>query len=315
MTALALALPLPSDAHRSRSPGGAFGRRAAGAGDDASTRRLMIAASWDGRGERALRHAELGPLALAAREIAAQDLVSSSMRCIRLAGLRMVQSSGDAERDALRAKERERDRLLVERAKAGEKKALGELLRLYGPLLFRSVLLPRLGSEAAAHDALAETYEKVVAKLDAFEWQNVGFFPWLRVVALRVALDHLRARKRLVVWEADDVQREVDASATTTPLDERVSDVRDRDAVKKKLHAALAALNPRYAEAIRLRVLEEVPREEVATRMGVTPATFDVLLHRATAALKKALVDRPEGESATIAPGKTGSPPKENRHG
>lgn len=220
----------------------------------------------------------------------------------------------DRERELLREKERERDRVLVERAKAGDKTALGELLRNHGPLLFRSVLLPRLGSEAAAHDALAETYEKVVAKLDTFEWQNVGFFPWLRVVALRVALDHLRARKRMVVWETDDVTREVDASATATPLDERVSDVRDREAVKKKLHAALASINPRYAEAIRLRVLEEMPREDVAAKMGVSPATFDVLLHRATAALKKALVDRQAGESATISPGKPGLS-KENRHG
>jgi len=217
----------------------------------------------------------------------------------------------DAEREREREKERERDRGLVARAQAGDKVALGELLRNHGPLLFRSVLLPRLGSEAAAHDALAETYEKVVAKIGSFEWQNVGFYPWLRVVALRVALDHLRARKRLVVWEADDVQREVDSTATTTPLDDRVSDARDREAVKKKLHDALASIHPRYSEAIRLRVLEELPREEVAARLGASPATFDVLLHRATAALKKAL----GGADATIAPGRTGSPAKDKSHG
>ena len=217
--------------------------------------------------------------------------------------------------EAEREKERERDRALVARAQAGDKAALGELLRLYGPLLYRSVLLPRLGSEAAAHDALAETYEKVVAKIGSFEWQNVGFFPWLRVVALRVALDALRARKRLVVWDADDVQREVDATATSTPLDQKVSDTHDREVVKRKLHAALAAINPRYAEAIRLRVLDEVPREEVATRMGVTPATFDVLLHRATAALKKALGAPPLDESATSSPGTTESPTKDRSHG
>ena len=55
------------------------------------------------------------------------------------------------------------------------------------------------------------------------------------------------------------------------------------------MEEALARLNPRYASAIRLRVLEEKPREEVAAELGATPATFDVLLHRAIAALKKAL--------------------------
>ncbi len=222
---------------------------------------------------------------------------------------------GDAERERDRERERERDRALVERAQAGDKAALGALLKLHGPTLYRSVLLPRLGSEAAAHDALAETYEKVILKLGTFTWQNLGVYPWLRVIALRVALDHLRARKRTVVWGSEDVEREVDASATTTPLDDRVSAVRDREAVRVKLHAALGRINPRYAEALRLRVLEELPREEVAARMGASPATFDVLLHRATAALKKALEAPEPRPDATIAPEGSGSPAKDKTHG
>jgi RNA polymerase sigma-70 factor (ECF subfamily) len=185
--------------------------------------------------------------------------------------------------------ERERERELTLRAQAGDRAALGKLLERYGPILYRAVLLPRLGSEAAAREALSETYERVVERIDRFVWQNVGFYPWLRTVAMRIAIDQLRARKRLVLWEAEDVEREVDESATTTPIDDKLSDHRDRAAAKRKVDEALARIHPRYAEAIRLRVLDERPREEVAERLGVTPATFDVLLHRATAALKKAI--------------------------
>ena len=181
------------------------------------------------------------------------------------------------------------DRDLVARAQAGERAALGELLHKHGPSLYRCVLLPRLGSEAAAKDALAETYARVCANIGKFTWQNVGFYPWLRMVALRVALDHLRARKRLVLWEAEDVEREVDASNTDTPIDQAVSDRRDAEAAKRKLDLALERLHPRYAKAIRMRVLEELPREEVAKALGVSPATFDVLLHRGIQSLKKAL--------------------------
>jgi len=183
----------------------------------------------------------------------------------------------------------EAERLLVEKAQRGDRVAMGELLRKYGNALYASVLLPRLGSEAAAKDALGETYAKVVERIDRFTWQNVGFYPWLRTVALRVALDALRARKRTVLWEAEDLQREVDASQTTTPLDQAVQEKRDREAAKARVEAALNKIHERYARAIRLRVIEERPREEVAKELGVTPATFDVLLHRATAALKKAL--------------------------
>ena len=52
------------------------------------------------------------------------------------------------------------------------------------------------------------------------------------------------------------------------------------------------ASNPRYADAIRLRVLEERSRDEAAQTLGVSVATFDVVLHRAMAALRKALSER-----------------------
>jgi RNA polymerase sigma-70 factor (ECF subfamily) len=210
------------------------------------------------------------------------------------------QAAGVAEDlDAMqkrRAESDAADRALVSRAQAGDRAALGELLHKHGPGLYRSVLLPRLGSEAAAKEALSETYARVVANIDKFVWQNVGFYPWLRTVALRIALDQLRAKKRLVLFEADDLAREVDAAQTATPVEQQVSDQRDRDAARKKVEEALAKINPRYARAIRLRVLEEKPREEAATELGVTPATFDVLLHRAITSLKKALGDSGESD-------------------
>lgn len=196
----------------------------------------------------------------------------------------------DDQRDE-RAAELEAERQLVARAQSGDRTAAGELLKKHGATIYRTVLLPRLGSEAAAKDALGETYAKVVERIGQFTWQNVGFYRWLRTVALRVALDHLRSRKRLVLWEAQDVEREVDATQSHTPVDEHLLERRDREAAKAKLEAALLAINPRYATAIRLRILEEKPREEVATIMKVSPATFDVLLHRAVAALKKRMTE------------------------
>ncbi len=201
----------------------------------------------------------------------------------------VVRPPTSAAKDADRAASDAADHVLVTRAQAGERAALGELLQKYGPGLYRSVLLPRLGSEAAAKEALSETYAKVVANIGKFTWQNVGFYPWFRTVGLRVALDQLRARKRVVLFEEEDLQRELDASATETPVDQRVSEQRDREAARKKVEVALGLINPRYARAIRLRVLEERSREDVANELGVTTSTFDVLLHRAIASMKKAL--------------------------
>jgi RNA polymerase sigma factor (sigma-70 family) len=192
-------------------------------------------------------------------------------------------------------RERTLEQQLVARAQAGDRKALGDLLTRFGPVLYRSVLLPRLGSEAAARDALSETYEKVVLRIGQFKWQDVGFYPWIRVVALRVALDALRARKRLVLWETEDLEREVDEASTAPAVDQTLSSLRDEQVARAKLRDGLARIHPRYARAIELRVLEERPREEVSKLLGVTPSTFDVLLHRALAALRKTL-ETPSGD-------------------
>jgi len=179
----------------------------------------------------------------------------------------------------------------VDRAHGGDRAALGMLLRKHGPVVFRSVLLPRLGSEALAQDALGETYARVVEKFHQFSWQPCGVYPWLRVVAMRIALDMIRSRKRETLFEPDDLQREIDASEgdLTSRGDALLCEKRDLADARSRVDAALGGLNPRYEKAIRRRVLEERTREEVAAELGVSVATFDVVLHRAMAALKKAI--------------------------
>jgi RNA polymerase sigma factor (sigma-70 family) len=184
------------------------------------------------------------------------------------------------------------ERQAVVSAQRGDRAALGRLLVTYGPRLYRSVLLPRLGSEAAAKDALAETYAKAVERIDQFRWQGVGFYPWVRTIALRVALDVLRARSRVVFWDADDLARELDRESEDVPSDQRLAALRDERIAREKVKAALARIHPRYARAIQVRLLDEEPRDDAARILGVTPATFDVLLHRAIQALKKDLAAR-----------------------
>jgi RNA polymerase sigma factor (sigma-70 family) len=184
--------------------------------------------------------------------------------------------------------ELEAERLLCERARAGDRAALGQILGTHGPRLYRSVLLPRLGNTAAAEEALSATYMKVVERIGQFAWQSVGIYPWLRVVALRVALDQLRAKKREVLFEPVDLEREIDG-AERESRDAEAVERYDLAVARKRIETLLGRINPRYALAIRLRVLEERSREEAAAELEVSVATFDVVLHRAMAALRKAM--------------------------
>ncbi|MGC4070078.1 MAG: sigma factor [Polyangiaceae bacterium] len=106
----------------------------------------------------------------------------------------------------------EAERLLCAKAKAGDRRALGELLRTHGPRLYRSVLLPRLGQRALAEEALATTYARVVERFEQFVWQDVGIYPWLRVIAFRVAIDHLRRHRRERLFQPEDLERTLEAT-------------------------------------------------------------------------------------------------------
>jgi len=203
------------------------------------------------------------------------------------------------------------ERGVCDRARAGDRVALGIILRTYGPILYRSVLLPRLGSDAAAQDALADTYARVVERFDRFEWQDCGVYPWLRVVAMRIALDALRSRRRESLFDPEDLEREIDRAAGegggADGADVRLLEARDLESARSRVETALGRINARYARAIRLRILEEQPREDVARELGVTVATFDVVLHRALTALKK-VIAKDADDGAPV-----GSPAPESR--
>jgi RNA polymerase sigma factor (sigma-70 family) len=186
----------------------------------------------------------------------------------------------------------EAEQALVVSAKRGDRAALGELLSRFGPTLFRSVLYPRLGDVTVAEHALGDTYARVVERIGSFEWQAPGIYPWLRMIALHVAIDLLRARRREVLFQPEDLEREVEEGASAATGDDPAESLmahRDLAAARAKLELGVAKIHPRYASAIRLRIIEERSREEVAAALGVSNSTFDVVLHRAMIALRKAI--------------------------
>ena len=98
-------------------------------------------------------------------------------------------------------------------------------------------------------------------------------------------LAQLRAKKREVLVAAEDIEREISHAEDT----DAVADEDEQNVAREKLERALATIHPRYAEAIRMRIIDEMPREDVARALSVSVSTFDVLLHRAIAALRKAV--------------------------
>jgi RNA polymerase sigma-70 factor (ECF subfamily) len=182
--------------------------------------------------------------------------------------------------DPAEARRLEEERVLVERAQSGDRTALRPLFERYAEPLYAAVL-PRLGDAATAEDVLKDTFVTAIEKIDGFEWQGRGVYGWLRQIALNKVIDvHRRTQRttRLLSAFADESPSETEAALRA---DELLIAEEERRENAVRIRAAMEALSPRYREAIQLRLVEELPREECARRLAITVGNFDVLLFRA----------------------------------
>jgi RNA polymerase sigma factor (sigma-70 family) len=175
---------------------------------------------------------------------------------------------------------------VVARARAGDRLAGEQLYRVYAGSLLRLVLRPRLGDPAAAEDALAETFIAAFRALDGFEDRGAGLWPWLARIAVHKAMDVHRARAR-----ATRARERLEAQAPPPPPEtpaEALEALGEADIQTARVRTALSDLHPRYREALELRFLQGLGREECARRLEVRLGTFDVLLLRAVRAFARA---------------------------
>ncbi len=181
------------------------------------------------------------------------------------------------------------ERALVESAQRGDGAAVRALLERFARPLYSAVILPRVGNAPEADEVLRDTLSRAVERIESFRWTGAGFFPWLRQIAVNLIIDRARARQRRTRFEHDlEAHSNTVAPMHHAGADEALIERQERDAARAQLERALGTLNERYRRAVELRVLEERTREECAQEMGVTVGNFDVILHRALAALRKA---------------------------
>lgn len=181
-----------------------------------------------------------------------------------------------------------RERALVEAAQRGDEVSLRALLERFARPLLMAMILPRVGDSAVAEELLRDTLSRATERLQTFRWTGAGFYPWLRQIAVNLVIDRARRHERQGRAVAS-LEREL---STVQPMhhagaEELLIEHQERALAKRQLEAALGKLNDRYRRALELRLLEEQSREECAAALGVTVGNFDVILHRALAALRK----------------------------
>ncbi len=177
----------------------------------------------------------------------------------------------------------EREQVIVDALKNGQREALAELYAWYGDRLFRRVILPRLPQLEKAEDVLATTFARAAERIEQFTHVDRSIFFWLRRIAINLCFDthrgHQRDRKISSALYKDPAASF--GSALPAP-----SAGLDQQEARELINETLCLINPRYAQALRLRLLEDRDRQECADLLEVTVGNFDVILHRATKAFR-----------------------------
>jgi RNA polymerase sigma-70 factor (ECF subfamily) len=185
---------------------------------------------------------------------------------------------------------------LLDRAAGGDAAARGQLLQRHRQRLKRMVAVradPRLAARVDPSDIVQETLADAAAQLDDYlRRRPLAFYPWLRGIAQnRLAAlyrRHVQARRRSVTREERALGLP-DRSALE--LAERLfargsspSAGLQRDEVRSRVRAALAALSERDREVLVLRHLEELSAREAGQVLGLSEGAVRVrhlrALHR-----------------------------------
>ena len=190
--------------------------------------------------------------------------------------------AGDQDRVEL-----EHEQRLIEEAQQGNLDAMRPILERYAQPLYGTVILPRLGDTASAEDVLRDTLATAVEKIKRFTWQGKSIYPWLRQIAINKVFDVHRQSKRSRKL-ADAMAHEIPVeSDPATHADAQLMADEERRVHRERIDETMGLLQERYRQAIELRLIQELSREECAKRLGVTIGTFDVLLFRAVRAFRK----------------------------
>lgn len=179
---------------------------------------------------------------------------------------------------------------LVESAKAGDERAIEELIRRSQTSVY--TLAYRLtGNEEDARDVTQETFIRVVRNLKKFRGDS-SFSTWLFRVTSNSAYTLMAKRKRRAAESLDELTETFEPPADTAPGPEAraiSSDARDR------LVTALSKLSENDRIVVVMKDIYGFPHEEIAAELGIGVSACKVRLFRARQRLRDVL----EGDGAS----------------
>jgi RNA polymerase sigma-70 factor (ECF subfamily) len=200
---------------------------------------------------------------------------------------------GTSER-ALAAAE---DRILIERAQAGDREAFEALVHRYDRDVLR-LALKVLKRPEDARDVYQEAFLKIYKNLHRFRFE-CSFYTWIYRVVTNVCLDHLRRRNSRPEDQAPDsplahslgegapadfFERQQDQGATCNPERQMIG-----QEIGRKINAAIEQLTPRERMVFEMKHYQGLKLRDIGEALGTTEETVKNSLFRATRKLRAQL--------------------------
>ena len=194
----------------------------------------------------------------------------------------------DAAGPAGRAARKAADLALVDKAKAGDRRAFGTLVETYQRRVY-AIAFGILRSRDDAWDAAQEAFVKAYKNLHRFEG-NAAFYTWLYRITYNLSIDHLRERKRRDRVDLTETKKMEEALRRTSKKPDGDPDQdTDRRELTAVLHDAMNKLSDKHRAIIVLREIEGLTYEEIADVLGISKGTVMSRLFHARKNLQKLL--------------------------
>lgn len=157
--------------------------------------------------------------------------------------------------------------VLVHKAQAGKKEALGELWDIITPRLF-GYLVNTLGNKALAEDILQSTWLKALEALPTYTDRGYPFSAWLFAIARNECKQHWRKNAHEVPFDME----KHDMAATNGNHGETMV-----------IEQVLSKLSQDDRELLRLRYIADLSLHDVARVLNINSVAVRVRMHRAIA--------------------------------
>lgn len=188
----------------------------------------------------------------------------------------------------------DREKFLLEKAKAGDVAAFEELIESYQRKIF-NIALRIVGNYDDANDLAQEVLIRIYKSIGNFKEQS-SLSTWIYRITTNVCLDDIRKRKNRKVISLDEEIRVEDGEmqrqiVSSDPLPE---DTAEKGELRELVKDAISSLSDEHRLVIVLRDLQGFSYEEIARILKCPEGTVKSRINRARLTLKNVLQSKRE---------------------